>query len=523
MPLGTMVLRPLQNAALTHCRDAEGGVLLLGCGVGKTLISLLVGRVLNAHRAILLVPASLREKTRRDIEEYKKHWHIDVPIILSYEKLSRPSGLKILKESAPDLIICDEAHHLKSVESTRTLRLGKFLEDSSLCRLVVMSGTLFNTSVQDFAHLSSWALGSNSPVPDNFRDVDLFDAVLRDEANRHQHTQFSPLLKWGDTPSEALYERLRSCRGVLLTTNEGELPSLQIRLRKLKIPDNLQQAINACFADGLMEEVLDQLGVDFDADAISASQHLWDKADNFALRAYGQMLTGLLYFWQWPENIPDHDWLFSRKAWRYAVRCILQMGIDDFDSPFLIESGFHQLPVDIQNTFMNSFLGWQEEKTKQVPPRTSVWISDYMVEDIHTWARSQGEHPYIVWVDLVDVGERIGEVLSIPYYRGKMPLPTEPEPCVMSISSHGVGKNLQAWSRNLIVSPIADPARWEQMLARTHRLGQVEDVVTFTVYSHSVFGRCLTKARQQAETVSEITGQPQRLVYADIIKEHSYG
>jgi hypothetical protein len=119
---------------------------------------------------------------------------------------------------------------------------------------------------------------------------------------------------------------------------------------------------------------------------------------------------------------------------------------------------------------------------------------------------------------MVELGRKLQEELDIPYYGAGTSPPQEAENCIMSIKSHGTGKNLQAWANNFVVHPMSCPAMWEQLIARTHRAGQQADTVSVTAYNHSVFGSALFKATQQAKAVSDTTGQPQRLIYADRVK-----
>lgn len=513
---GEMRLRPLQNKALAHCVDARGGVLLLGCGVGKTLISFLLPTVLKAKRPLLLVPAALVAKTKAEFFSYEKHFKITLPEVFSYEKLSRRTAQQYLTKLNPDLIIADEAHHLKSMDSTRTGRLGKYLVANPTCSFIVMSGTLFSKSLGDFAHLSDWALEEGSPVPNNHRDVECFDAVLTGEANHYQHADFAPLLTWGTSPRDAVYKRLAATKGVVLTSEDDVGSSLQILTMKLSVPEDLQKAINDCFETGLMSDVLGGLEVDFDADAINASQHLWDDVDQFALRGLGQMLSGCLYYWEWPNNEPDEEWLNARKEWRRAVRIIREMDLEGFDSPHIIEMEWDNLPFDIQEAFDKAYREWQQVKYRAEPPRHTVWVSDYMIKGVKSWFEKQTE-PSIIWVESVALGQRLEQELGLPYHGGGTEIPAHAHNCIASIDSHGTGKNLQAWANCLVVAPMADPARWEQLIARTHRTGQMADVVKWHIFNHSIFGSAFAKARKQAKVISDVSGQAQRLTYADYI------
>jgi hypothetical protein len=131
--------------------------------------------------------------------------------------------------------------------------------------------------------------------------------------------------------------------------------------------------------------------------------------------------------------------------------------------------------------------------------------------------RSVMEEGTIVWVGYRAVGERLSRELNIPYYEGGTTPITDGKSCIMSVKSHGTGLNLQMYSKNIIAHPIADPATLEQLIARTHRTGQLEDEVTVTVFSHSLFGSSFGRAVKQAKVIQDSTSQPCRLAYADRI------
>lgn len=519
---GKMRLFPLQSAALHKAIDAEGAVLNLGCGTGKTLVSMLLAPALNCKKPLLLVPASLRDKTQVEAQVYQQHFEFNIPEVLSYEMLSRQSGVAALSSLAPDIIICDEAHMLKDITSARTQRLGMYLMNNPSTKFVVMSGTLFNKSIADFAHLADWALEGLSPVPRNPRDVYMWDALLSGEAEPYMYGLFTPLSsKYPSLFSarDAVFNRLNSARGVLLTTNDTVPCSLSIKKRSVKMPKELRETINAALnMESPISELLARHGLeDLDFEAINASQHLWDNPDSVMLHTLSQLAMGLIYFWKWDDNTPDTDWLSARKNWRKAVQAILECGLPGFDSPSLILDNYTELPTDVRRAFGNTYDSWVEQSHKPEPPRETVWVSSYLIEDVRKWLGEQSL-PCLIWTDCVAFGEKLSEALSIPYYGGGASFDTaNAHNCVLSVASHGTGKNLQAWSNNLVVAGIASPATWEQLIARTHRTGQQADTVQFTVYSHSVFGSSFNNAIRQAIIVGEATGQAQRIVYADKI------
>lgn len=500
----TWSLRPVQNKALTTARDAGGLVGLIGCGAGKTLISFLLPNVMGSKRPLILLPAALVAKTLIEVETYREHFYIPHFKVISYERLSRPSGVEELTKYEPDLIICDEAHKLKSLASTRTKRLGKYLFEHPECKLVVMSGTLLNKSLHDLAHLTEWVLEEGSPLPRNPREVEQLDQVIKGEADRYAYARFKPLIA-GAKPREALLERLRTTRGVVITDTETVQSSLRIQTKRLKMPDELVTAITTCFEEGVVEG----LGEYIDPTILLESDHLWDGDDAFALRGLAQLAMGCLYYWNWGGN-RDNEWLNARRNWRRAIRNLLEWQ-DEFDSPALIEENWEY--VDGAEEWEEERNNWLMVKHRPEPPKAQEWVSDYMIDAI----RELLEPGTIVWVGLSAVGERLATELNITYYPGGSTPELNGESCIMSIKSHGTGLNLQMWSKNIIAHPIADPSTWEQLIARTHRTGQPEDEVTVTVFTHSVFGSALSKARKQAKVITEATSQPQRLAYADWI------
>lgn len=506
---GTMSLRPIQNIALTVAKDAGGLVGMIGCGAGKTLISLLLGKVLDAKRVLLLLPASLVHKTKKEAKMYREHFDFELPEILSYEKLSYHTSLSLLDSINPELVICDEAHKLKSLTSTRTKRLGLYLHKNK-CKFVVMSGTLLNKSLHDIAHLADWVLHEKSPFPRNTRDVEALDLVLKGDANRFQYKQFTPL-KTKDGWRTSFLKRLESVQGVVITNQEEVGASLRLNTWRLKMPEELEEAIKTCFEEGVVEG-LEHL--DVDVEQIRESDHLWEDEDAFACRGLHQMMLGCLYYWDWQGNRND-EWLTARRDWARALRQIKDFNIDGFDSNYLIETHFEDLPEDVVNYYRASREAWHLVKDFVPPPKKRVWVSDYIIEACKEYVRDK---EVILWVDLQAVGERLAEELNVEYYGAGSEIPSHGKTCVMSIKSHGTGKNLQAWGDNLVVHPVSDPSLLEQLIARTHRAGQTRDEVHITFFTHALFGSSLNRATKQAYVISDSTGQPQRLCYADRIK-----
>jgi len=63
---GTMKLRHIQNSMLYEFEKVGGLVALAGCGTGKTLTTFLLPLIAKACNPLLIVPASLRDKTKNE-------------------------------------------------------------------------------------------------------------------------------------------------------------------------------------------------------------------------------------------------------------------------------------------------------------------------------------------------------------------------------------------------------------------------------------------------------------------------
>ncbi|MCE9602916.1 MAG: hypothetical protein K8S21_11990 [Gemmatimonadetes bacterium] len=109
--LGGFTLRPAQRRTLSEVRAAIaefGGALLADPpGTGKTVLALAAAR--GAGRVLVLGPSTLRTQWRSAAERAA------VPIVfVSHEALSRGGA-----QQAADLVIVDEAHHLRTVATRR--------------------------------------------------------------------------------------------------------------------------------------------------------------------------------------------------------------------------------------------------------------------------------------------------------------------------------------------------------------------------------------------------------------------
>ena len=93
---------------------------------------------------------------------------------------------------------------------------------------------------------------------------------------------------------------------------------------------------------------------------------------------------------------------------------------------------------------------------------------------------------------------------------------TEARPIALSIRAHGVGKNLQAWKEQVVLSPPSSGGAWEQLLGRTHRAGQQADEVKVTVVqTYYPQSNALLQAQTDARHIEETTGNVQKLNFCN--------
>lgn len=150
--LGEIRLHLHQREGLERVRrllDQHGGALLADdVGLGKTFIALGVAR--GARETVVIAPAALRDA-----------WHTaarraDVTVrFLSVEGLGRRDGFA----GTPDLVIVDEAHHLRSPATKR------FAAACSVCRnakVLLLSATPVQNTLADLRNILALFLGERA-------------------------------------------------------------------------------------------------------------------------------------------------------------------------------------------------------------------------------------------------------------------------------------------------------------------------------------------------------------------------
>jgi hypothetical protein len=520
-PGGEYTLRPIQEAALHAIRQCRGGFFPIGVGHGKSFIACLAATVLDCNFAIILAPASTVRQLQEQYDELRSHFRLVPARIMSYATLSQPTGTSLLTElvnqySADKVaLICDEAHRLKRLESARTKRVLRFMQANEAVSFVALSGTMTSKSLRDFSHLAELCLRENSPVPRDRYHLQCWSECI-DVAGRPGQNEWRmvrPLAQWANMPlgrlrgegrkeqaRKAFQKRLRSSPGVVASRKGSLGCSLNIqRVQSLPVPEELVRLMRAV-ADGG-----EAPGGDLIPDDVTA----W--------RTMRHLSAGFYYKWVWPNDEEDLEWLRARRDWNRFVRHELVDRSDEgYDSPFLVAARINrEAEGGSRAAIHRAWRNWQREKEKPTPPTVPVWVDTYLIDQALKW-RNRQKRPVILWYESSAIGAEL-ERRGVEVYGAGANPPRDAHDCAMSIKAHGIGKNLQSWSNQLVIEPPTGGLIWEQLLGRTHRQGQDADEVKCVIFQHvEPYTRALASAMTEAQYILAASGNAQKLLFANI-------
>lgn len=500
-----------QAQSLSEARKVGGLFAGLGVGEGKTLVSLAIPSLFPNATCLLLVPAKLVSKTKREWAEYAEEFELrDDIIVTSYAKLSSHTEPEWLWRIAPDIIIADEAHKLARYESARTNRFLLYMKERAKkgnpVKFFAMSGTITRKSVADYAHLVELALGERSPLPRPlsgwYGELKAWGEVLdADGALVRQPGGLAKLARDGESVRQGFQRRMRDTRGVVFTDEVSIGTSLTIEVLPMEPTEKTKT--------NLME-----------------LKKTWTRADGWevshAVELFGlrrQYLLGGYYAIQWPDDFPVFDWLSARGEWARDCRAIIKtkkrFGLD---TEGLVVRAIERGDVDAR-----SYVQWRTLLLDYpMPHRKWKTLDGNQYRNLVDSIKSLPA-PGLIWCGLVAPARRIAKKALLPYLgqgakcRGVLERAKEkPKSLALSYRVFGEGNNLQAWSHNYLAECPSSGAAMEQILGRTHRRGQQADEVN--VYLPSWWEPELARATKDAHYIQETTGNRQRLLMADIIR-----
>lgn len=503
-PHGTWTLKPLQAQSL-YDMGVYGGLFgPLRVGSGKTLITLLSPVLLEAKRPVLLLPASLIQKTERERRELARHWRIPTSIrLISYEMLGRVQAANTLDFYRPDLIILDESHKVKSKKAGVTRRLIRYFREHPETKCVAVSGTVMKNSIKDFAHISRWCLKEGNPLPKTEEELDVWASAIDDKVQMFQRADPGALTAFSGGNSDlgavrqGFQKRLLETPGIVGSTGDQVACSLYLEGHVYPVKPETEKHFH-----NLRDKWETPTGWQF-----SEAVELWRHARELAL--------GFHYEWVVPG---PRDWLEARKEWASLVREVLSHSRT-------LDTELHvALAIDAGTlkTGKEELTRWRDIRDTFTPETKAVWHDPSALEWV---ANRAGKEKTIVWTEHTWWGRALSKVTGWPYFgaqgvdgTGKsIESCSGKTTCVASVAANGTGRNLQSWSHNLITSCPTTAPMWEQLIGRTWRTGQVADQVNIDLmlgcWEHVNGFRV---ARDGALAQADMLGQSQALLLADI-------
>lgn len=497
---GEQILYPHQLEILEHLSQHRGCFGEIPMGEGKTLVLFLAPRVVQARKPIVMIPAGDAKKTERDFSALERIWGPNpTPVeIVHYELLSRKKEL--LQELAPDFLGLDECHMLRNGASGRTRRFWRFAKENyERCKFLAMSGTITSRSILDFHHLLLLALGPElCPLPVSRSEAAMWARALDVKTDVPARPGALELfLGEGEEPTidnirAAVKRRRVSTPGVVHLETSRCAASLKLSTIELAEPPEVQEPLKALVKKRVAPDGTDEC----------------TPADVF--RHTRTLTLGFAY--RWREAGPP-EWMKARRAFKATVRSFLEIPNPDYDTEEDVVRAWLAGSVTLK-----TFDRWFDICDSFRPVSYAYWYSD---ETLRKIPRLVDEYT-IVWVAHRAVGQKLQELYRWPYYRNKgltrdgAYIEDHPpgQPAVASIKANHFGKNLQhRFYKNLILTLPEKGEVCDQLLGRTHRLGQAADAVhaVFNVrHQQATMRQLLEDAKYQHNIES-----PKKLITAD--------
>ena len=156
-----MKLFEYQEEAVSFCVENHKTILRLDTGLGKTAVAVSTANTLadmmrvRRLKVLVIVPAFLKRNWNREIKLWSPKMNLDVDwSVISYSKAAIARYTKDIIAKEYDLVICDEAHYLKSWSAKRTkVVIKKILIPAD--RVMLLTATPYVTSAEDLHSLFS--------------------------------------------------------------------------------------------------------------------------------------------------------------------------------------------------------------------------------------------------------------------------------------------------------------------------------------------------------------------------------
>ena len=524
-------LLPIQAWALHDLAENKSLFAPIRVGGGKTLLCLLAPFALGARRTLVLVPGAHLEKTKRVIRRYSAWWRIAPNIrVESYQAMGRAGAIAMYEAYAPDAIVADEAHKLKSKDAAVTKRLLRYCAGQAVKGTPVMccfmSGTFTKRSLRDYHHLAGLALTTSGRffMPSTWNEAETWarcldekrgaDALPRPNPKHlaeglasdedYRATEETRPKDPEDTPIRVLRaayrRRMVETPGVVATSEGFEGPSLNVTCYRIPEDDATRDAF---FHMRTYYEFPDGYPL---AEGVEAAQ-MW---------ALAQALSNGFYYRADPR--PPKPWLDKLRAWGSFVRQMTSDSSLHLDSEKMVAQAC--LAGRIDDT---AYREWVAIRGTFTVSTTPTWISHNVLRHASAWLKKHGNGA-MVWVKHLAFGRALAELADVPFFeasglcrRTKHYVEDYTGPAVASLDANATGMNLQAYHRSLVLNTPPNGMQIEQLLGRTHRPGQPQDEVTYEFgFSCVEDEQSFEQAFRDAGYLQDTTGQAQKLLYATL-------
>lgn len=500
-PRATASLRPAQAVAILEALEARGAWLALPVGAGKTLIYYALLTLVGAERSLIIVPASLEDKTWADFRSYRGTWRSpSAPFnIVTREWLVYNPDY--LTQYNPRLLMIDESDTFANADAGATRIIDRFVVANPDVRIVVGSGTPGRMSIMNYWHIVMWCLREDAPLPLRQSEAEMWAAAL-DEKIREPSMRPSPGPLGVSTPAARDWYRARLAEtpGIVILDGDSCDQPLTIRTRCARE----DAAIDLAMRD-FMRDMQNPGGI-----------YVTDPLCRWTLDT--QIGTGYYTYYDPP---PPDEW---REARRYVAKLVRDK----------IAASVHwNRPLDTERMVLARYpehpavVRWRAVKGAFDPARHTrvAWISDSALHSCAEWL-AEIDRPGIVWCGGVDFGHRLAELTGLAYYgrlgrardgtglhaapRGKSII------CSWNANKHGF--NLQAWPRQLIAQP-PQSAKWlEQIIGRSHRSLQSEPVEVDLLMGSGGSIDAFEAAIKEAAFVHSTLGLTEKILRATIMR-----
>jgi hypothetical protein len=500
---GMMRLKPAQAIALAELHAYRRLQAPIRVGGGKTLVTFLAPVVMGAKRPVLLVPAALVEKTRRDLQDASRDWRVPFNLhVMSYEYMGRESAAKELETRDPDLILADEAHKLKNRKAACMRRVQRQIKNNPSMVFVPLSGTLVKDGINDFAHLSAWSHKEHSPLPLNPNTVAEWAGALDEKVRPGKRRGLGALADaFGGHDVESVrrgfFERYTRTPGIVSTAGETLDVGIDIQPIGCELGPGAQQAFK-------------QLRNWTNPDGIE----LADPMQAWALA--GQLAMGFHYYL---DPRPSDAWFITRSAWASYVRATLSKS-RTYDTERQVRTVVQAEPAESVGAQL--LAAWKKEEAAYEGVQRHKWHDSAMLDAAAKWIRDNP--PALVWTWHSAFGRALAARAKVPYAGGKGLLDGDntlvddlmgARTVVLSTAANSTGRNLQAWAHNLVCAPPTTALLWEQLLGRTHRERQTADTVRVDVLiACREHLRAIARAHSASRMTNQLLGASQKLLLA---------